>query len=97
MKPERMFSEAPPSREEMTTSRTCRDSVDVKTLTNSGIIAPASVPQVMIDASFHHIVVSPAISGMSNIERRYVSTTEMPDVSHTSDVKGASKFIFGAF
>src|SRR4051794_41203163 len=28
-KPERMFSDAPPSREDVTTSRTCRDSVDV--------------------------------------------------------------------
>src|SRR5215218_2150873 len=53
-KPERMLSEAPPSREEVTTSRTWLDSVDVKTLTSSGMIAPASVPQVMIVESFHH-------------------------------------------
>ena len=47
---------APPSREEVTTSRTCADSVDVKTLTSSGMIAPASVPQVMMAESFHQSV-----------------------------------------
>ena len=49
-----MLSEAPPSRAEMTTSRTWPDSVEVKTLTSSGMIAPASVPQVMTVESFHH-------------------------------------------
>ena len=29
-KPERIFSDGPPSRDEMTTSRTCPDSVEVK-------------------------------------------------------------------
>ena len=53
MKPARMLSEAPPSRDEVTTSLTCADSVEVKTLTSSGMIAPASVPQVMIVESFH--------------------------------------------
>ena len=67
--------------------------MDVKTFTNSGMIAPASVPQVMIDDSFHHSVVSPARFGISNHDRAYVSTTETMDVSHTSDVSGASKFI----
>src|SRR3954467_10414419 len=57
--PERMLSEAPPSLDEVTTSRTWRDSVDVKTFTNSGITAPARVPQEMISESFHHNVPSP--------------------------------------
>src|SRR5262245_62563309 len=96
MKPDRMFNDAPPSREEVTTSRTCRDSVDVNTFTNSGMIAPASVPHVMIVASFHQSVVSPATSGISNFESTYVSTTEMIDVNQTNDVSGASKFIFTA-
>src|SRR2546425_6846531 len=96
-KPDKMFSEAPPSREEMTTSRTCRDSVDVSTLTNSGMIAPASVPQVMTADSFHHNVVSPAMSGMSTLERTKVRATDTIDVSQTSDVSGASKFILAAF
>ena len=48
-----MLSEAPPSREDLTTSCTCRLVVEVKTLTSSGIRAPARVPQEMIEASFH--------------------------------------------
>ena len=65
--PARMFSDAPPSREDDTTSRTCADSVDVKIFTSSGMIAPASVPQVMTVDSFHHIVPSPR-SGISRYE-----------------------------
>ena len=64
-----MFSDAPPSRDEVTTSFTCADSVDVKTFTSSGMIAPASVPQVMTVDSFHHSVPSPR-SGI----RRYETT-----------------------
>ena len=64
-----MFSDAPPSREDDTTSRTCADSVDVKIFTSSGMIAPASVPQVMTVDSFHHIVPSPS-SGISRYEIR---------------------------
>src|SRR5437764_15197233 len=93
-RPERMFSDAPPSREELTISRTCRESVEVKTFTNSGITAPASVPQEMIEASFHHNEVSPARSGIMNFEITNVSTMETIDVSHTSDVSGASKFMW---
>ncbi len=65
MKPERMLSEAPPSREAVTTSRTCPDSVEVKTLTSSGMSAPASVPQLMMVESFHHSEVSPPRLGTS--------------------------------
>ena len=60
-----MLSDAPPSREAVTTSLTWADSVEVKTLTSSGIIAPASVPQEMIVDSFHHSVPSPLRFGMS--------------------------------
>ena len=63
-----MFSDAPPSRDDVTTSRTCADSVDVKTLTSSGMIAPASVPQVMIVESFHQSVGSPPSSGISRYD-----------------------------
>ena len=55
-RPERMFSDAPPSRDAVTTSLTCADSVEVKTLVSSGMSAPASVPQVMIVDSCHHSV-----------------------------------------
>ena len=87
--------DAPPSREEMTTSRTCPDSVEVKILTSSGMMAPASVPQVMTVESFHHRVPSPS-SGMRSQETRYVSPTETTEVSQTSEVSGDSKFILAA-
>ena len=38
--------------------------------TSSGITAPASVPQVMTEESFHHKVVSPANSGIIWLETR---------------------------
>ncbi len=45
-KPDRMFNDAPPSRDDVTISRTCAEWTDVKTLTSSGMIAPASVSAV---------------------------------------------------
>src|ERR687884_970932 len=92
-RPERMLSDAPPSREDETTSPTCAELVEVKTFTSSGMIAPASVPQVMMADSFHHSVVSPASTGITRYETTNVSTIEMTDVSQTSDVSGCSKFI----
>ena len=89
-KPERMLSEAPPSRELVTTSRTCRESTEVKTFTSSGIMAPASVPQVMTVESFHQSVGSPPRSGIRRYDTTYVRTTETMDVNHTSVVSGAS-------
>src|SRR6185436_15593597 len=65
-RPDRMLSDGPPSFDDVTTSRVCADSVDVNTLTNSGMIAPASVPQVIISDSFHHIVLSPPRVGIRN-------------------------------
>ena len=93
--PDRMAREAPPSRAEVTTSRTWRDSVEVKILTNSGMMAPASVPQVITDESFHQSVPSPRF-GMSRYDATYVITTETSEVSHTRLVSGASKFIRAA-
>ena len=49
----------------------------------------------MIVESFHHSVPSPR-SGISRYETTKVSTTETIEVSHTSDVSGASKFILSA-
>src|SRR5205823_12269280 len=94
-KPDRMLSDAPPSRDAVTTSFTCPDSTDVKTFTSSGMIAPASVPHVMTVDSFHHKVPSPRL-GIRTNETRYVNATETIDVSHTSDVSGASKFMRSA-
>src|SRR3954466_13264628 len=93
--PDRMFSDAPPSCEDVTTSRTCRDSVDVKTFTNSGMIAPARVPQVITADNFHHSVPSPR-SGIIIFETTNVRATDRIDVSQTRNVSGASKFIFSA-
>ena len=67
--PARMFSDAPPSRDAVTTSFTCAELVEVKIFTTSGITAPASVPQLMIVASFHQSEPSPS-PGMSSQETR---------------------------
>src|SRR6266705_1937940 len=75
-KPDRMLSEAPPSREEVTTSRTCDDLSDVNTVTSSGMIAPASVPHVITSDNFHHSVRSPPTLGMISDETTNVSATE---------------------
>src|SRR6266705_3844496 len=88
--PERMLSEAPPSRDDVTISRTWREPTEVNTFPNSGMIAPASVPHVMTRESFHHSVGFPPISGISSRETRNVSATDTNDVSQTSVVSGAS-------
>src|SRR4051794_16947568 len=88
-RPDRMLSDAPPSRDDVTTSFTCAECMDVKIFTSSGITAPASVPQVMMLDSFHHIDPSPS-SGIIRYETRYVSAIETIDVSQTSEVSGAS-------
>src|SRR2546429_9205795 len=91
--PDNILSEAPPSRDDVTTSRTCRDLVDVKTFTNSGMIAPASVPHVMTAESFHHKAGSPPIFGIRTQDSRNARTTDTIEVSQTKNVNGASKFI----
>ena len=67
--------------------------MEVNTFTSSGMTAPARVPQVMTNESFHHNVVSPPRLGMIWLETRKVNAIEIKEVSHTSDVSGASKFI----
>src|SRR2546423_12482574 len=94
-----MLSEAPPCLLLVTTSLTCLELMDVNTLTSSGMIAPASVPQVMMVASFHHIVVSPPRPvpwPISRYDATYVRATETMEVSQTSIVRGGSKFILSA-
>src|SRR5438093_783541 len=90
VRPERMLSEAPPSRLAVTTSLTWRQCVLVKKVVTSGMIAPANVPQVMIEASFHHSVGS-GRSETSSHEQTYVQAMEMNDASHTRLVSGRSK------
>ncbi len=89
VRPERMLSDAPPSREEITTSRTWLDSIEVKTFTSSGMIAPARVPQVMMSDNFHQRP-WPSV-GISTEETANVRTIETADVSQTREVSGCSK------
>src|SRR6476620_1889049 len=81
-RPERMFSDAPPSRDDVTTSFTWRDEVEVNTFTSSGMMAPASVPHVITVESRHQSVPSPSV-GMISFETRYVNATDTNDVRHT--------------
>src|ERR1700729_2876080 len=92
----KIASYAPPSSADATTSRTCRDSVEVNTFTNSGIIAPARVPQEIIVESFHHRLVSPFSTGTIFHEIAKVIAIETSEVIHTSEVSGDSKFILSA-
>src|SRR5512140_1024427 len=94
-RPDRMFSDAPPSRDDVTTSFTCRDEVEVNTFTSSGMIAPASVPHVITVDNRHQSVPSPSV-GMMRFDTRYVNATDTNDVSHTSVVSGVSKFMLSA-
>src|SRR6185503_8605437 len=72
--PDRIVSDAPPSREAVTISWTCLECELVKTFVNSGISTAASVPQLMIVANCHHrfgsavipVAVSTVKSRMSN-------------------------------
>jgi hypothetical protein len=70
--------------------------VEVKIFTSSGMTAPASVPHVITVESFHQSDVSPPISGMISQEVTYVSAIDTIEVSQTSRVSGASKFIVSA-
>src|SRR6266576_4665119 len=92
-RPERILSDGPPSREDVTTSCTCFDVVEVNTLTNSGMIAPANVPHEMIVANFHHWVGSLPSVGIVSLETIKVITTDTIEVIQTREVRGASKFI----
>ena len=71
----------------------------MKILIISGMIAPASVPQVMMSDSFHHrLSLSPPAPrrGTSRYDTMNVIATETSDVTHTSCVSGASKCILSA-
>src|SRR6266436_5822594 len=52
--PERIFSDAPPCFEQFVTSFTCFELVLANTFVNSGMSAPAIVPQEIIADSTHH-------------------------------------------
>src|SRR5262245_36581074 len=95
-KPERIFSEAPPCLEQLVTSRTWRELVLVKTFVNSGIRAPATVPQLMMPESTHHragcVVPAASLKSPSNsLLATKVIRMEIAEVIHTKCVSGASK------
>src|SRR5919109_2997400 len=60
------------------------------------MIAPASVPQVITVDSCHQRSGLPPRVGMVSHDSTYVRITEKMDVTQTSCVSGASKFIFVA-
>src|SRR5206468_10413993 len=94
--PERMFNEAPPCLEQLVTTSTCLDLVLTNTFVNSGMSAPATVPQLMMHESTHHNAgwATPAASlksPSSNLLARKVIPIETNEVSQTRCVSGASK------
>src|SRR5580658_5206835 len=95
-KPDRMLSEAPPCLEQLVTSLTWRELVLTKTLVNSGITAPAMVPQLMMTDNTHHKSVcatpAPSLKSPSNsLLATKVTAMDTAEVIHTKWVKGASK------
>src|SRR6185369_13744391 len=95
-KPDRMFSDAPPCLEQLVTSRTWRDVVLTNTFVNSGINAPATVPQLMITESTHQrfgcaAPLASTKSPRSSLLARNVMAIETADVIQTRWVSGASK------
>src|SRR5438445_9546704 len=95
-KPDKMLSEAPPCLEQFVTSRTCFELVLTKTFVNSGITAPATVPQLMITESTHQsagcaVPAASVKSPSSSLLAINVITMETADVSQTRCVSGASK------
>src|SRR5258708_5412154 len=95
-KPERMLSEAPPCLEQFVTSRTCLELVLTKTLVNSGMSAPAIVPQLIMHESTHHKAgwanpSAPLKSPSSSLLARKVIAMDTAEVIQTRWVKGASK------
>src|SRR5437762_9733067 len=95
-KPERILSDAPPCLEQLVTSRTWRELVLTNILVNSGISAPATVPQEMMAESTHHKLgwgwpAASVKSPRSSLLAMKVIAMETAEVSHTKCVSGASK------
>src|SRR4051794_26202587 len=94
-KPERIFNEAPPCLEQLVTSRTCREVVLTKTFVNSGINAPATVPQLMMTDRTHQRFGCAASAVLkspnSTLLAANVIRMDTADVIQTRCVNGASK------
>src|SRR6185436_138703 len=102
-KPDKMLSDAPPCLEQFVTSRTCLQLVLTKTFVNSGISAPATVPQLIMTESTHQrsgratVCVAPFTSlameksPSKTLLAMKVTAMDTADVIHTRCVRGASK------
>src|SRR4051812_2462381 len=88
--PERMVSDAPPSREAITISCTCLECELVKILVNSGISTAASVPQLMIAASWYQRWPSPRSRMSRKLMRNEVEMHRI-DAIQIRRVSGSSK------
>src|SRR4051812_48052378 len=93
--PDRIVSDAPPSREAVTISFTCLEWELVKILVNSGMSTAASVPQLMMVASCHQRLgkfVPPTFrSAMSSQLMKYDVEMHRIDAIQMRRVKGSSK------
>src|SRR6266481_9508604 len=86
--PERIFSDAPPCLEQVVTALTCFELVLVNTFVNSGINAPAIVPQEIIADKTHHKAgcswpLASLKSPNSTLLAINVMTMDTPEVIHT--------------
>src|SRR6266699_3507635 len=95
-KPDRMFRDAPPCFEQLVTSLTWRELVLTNTFVNSGINAPATVPQLMMAESTHQragweMPAASLKSPRSSLLAMKVTAIETAEVVQTRCVKGASK------
>src|SRR5260221_13095230 len=95
-KPDRMLRDAPPCLEQLVTSRTWRELVLTNTFVNSGIKAPATVPQLIITDRTHQRAgcaapVASLKSPSSTLLAMKVITIDTAEVIQTKCVKGASK------
>src|SRR6185503_18736012 len=80
-RPDRIVSDAPPSRDALTISATWRECELVNAFVSSGITAAASVPHEMMIDSFHH---KPAARWpMITYEAPNVTAIDSNDVIHT--------------
>src|SRR5450759_4953670 len=83
-RPDRMLSEAPPCLEQLVTSFTWREFVLTKILVNSGIRAPATVPQLMMTERTHHSAgLMPVWWASRNQEARKVMPMDTAEVIQT--------------
>src|SRR5688572_9383469 len=90
-KPERIVSDAPPSRDAVTISCTCFECELVKTFVNSGISTAASVPRLIIVANCHHSCPAASRSLISNQLIPYDVVMHKPDAIQMRRLSGCSK------